>query len=72
MTVFDPELLIISVSAQLDAARQEAKLSQCEMADRATLAPSTVNHALRCGDIRLSTLAKLAAATGRNVTVIIR
>ena len=64
-----PDDLLFIVGAQLDHARKRAKLNQNELAARASVSSSTVSHAMRCGDIRLGTLARLAEAAGCRVVI---
>jgi hypothetical protein len=65
----DVDALLLAVGAELSDAMQRASLTQTALARRAEASPMTVSSALRCGDIHLTTLARLAAAAGCRVTI---
>lgn len=64
-----PDALLLTVGAQLSAAMTRNNLSQLALSHRANAGPATVSKALRCGDIRISTLLRLADAAGCNVVI---
>jgi transcriptional regulator with XRE-family HTH domain len=65
----DVDALLLAVGAELSDAMTRASLTQTALARRADASPLTVSRVLRCGDVHVTTLARLAAAAGCRVTI---
>lgn len=61
--------LIYTVAGELCAARLKAKVSQTELAERIHTSQSSLARIERGQDIKISTLARFAAACGKRVEI---